>query len=112
MFGLGNGGLSNSMSQASLYKTVVIPTGANSVSTDVPYGLSLRGLLTPSTFEGTSLTFEVAQDPSGPFVPLYNNATLYSVTSNTSRFVAIDQPQIFIGHKYLKIINNVGGLHC
>lgn len=103
------GGFSNSMAQSSLYKTVVIPAGANAVSTDVPYGQSLRGLVTPSTFEGTSITFEVAQEAGGPFVPLYDNATLYSVTSNVSRFIAIDKPHIFIGHRYLKIINNVSG---
>lgn len=103
------GGYDSNMSQISQYKTVVIPTGANAVSTDVPFGMSLRGLVTPSTFEGTTITFEVAQDAGGPFLPLYDNATLYSVTSSTSRHITIDKPHLFIGHRFLRIINNVSG---
>jgi|688.fasta_scaffold578517_2 hypothetical protein len=99
------------MSQNVTITSVVIPSGANSVALTCPNNgqVSLRVIDTPASFEGTTLTFQASSNPDGPGKDLYDGSSIYSVTSGASRYIPIGKPDLFIGAKYLKIINNVSG---
>lgn len=99
------------MAQSIYITSVVIPSGANSVALSCPNNgqVSLRVIDTPASFEGTTLTFQASSESSGPGKDLYDGASIYSVTSGASRYIPILKPELFVGAKYLKIINNVSG---
>lgn len=84
--------------------TVVIAT---SVTTSAAYDLAdfdLVGLITPSTFDGTDITFLVSAD-NVTFVPLAASngaATAYTIVTTTSTATPIN-PTIFAGFRYVKI---------
>ena len=59
----------------------------------------------PAAFTGTAITFKACSLSSGTPVPLYYEATLYSVTVAASRFVSLNRAA-FEGVKYLQIVSN------
>jgi hypothetical protein len=97
------------MSQNVTITSVVIPSGANSVALACPSGVSLRAIDTPASFEGTTITFQASSNADGPGKDLYDGSSIYSVTSGASRYIPILKQELFIGIRYLKIINNVSG---
>lgn len=84
--------------------TIVIGT---SVTTSAAYDLAdydLVGLITPSTFDGTDITFLGSADNS-TFVPVAASngaATAYTIVTTTSTGSPIN-PTIFAGFRYIKI---------
>lgn len=99
------------MAQSISIVSVVIPSGANSVALTCPNNgqVSLRVIDTPASFEGTTLTFQASYDPAGTGKDLYDGNSIYSISSGASRYIPVSKPDLFIGAKYLKIINNVSG---
>lgn len=62
----------------------------------------------PSAFTGTAITFRASSQSGDTLDPLYNEATLYSVTIGPSRFVSLNR-SVFEGVKFLQIVSNAGG---
>lgn len=69
-------------------------------------GTTLCGLFIPSTMDGTSLTFQVANASGGTFYDMrdiYNNLITAQITDGD--FVYID-PTLFAGVQFIKIISD------
>lgn len=67
-------------------------------------GLSLVGMLLPSTFDGTTITFETSDAADGTFVPVIkSDGNPLTYTCAASKFVAVD-PKDFYGVLFLKIV--------
>lgn len=88
--------------------TIVIAT-STTVSAEVDLGgNTLVGIITPSTFDGTALTFQMAPVTGGTFVPVAaSNAasTAYTVTTTASIFTPID-PTVFKGARFVKVVTS------
>lgn len=61
-------------------------------------------IVTPAALTGTTIKFQASVDDGATFVPLYNEGTEYSVTVNTSRFVALN-PNVFQGVVLLRLVS-------
>lgn len=70
-------------------------------------GGTICGLITPGTFTGTAITFEVSNDVAGTFVALNDSSGAVSVTVTTSKAYSIN-PVTFYGWRYIKIVSNAG----
>lgn len=68
-------------------------------------GTTLCGVYLPSTFTGSSISFEVASEASGSFVPLYKNGALYSISVSTDTYQTIDVSDV-AGIRHLKIVSS------
>jgi len=68
-------------------------------------GLAVVGLYTPSTFDGTTITFTACDTIDGTYVALATPAsgTTYSITVTASRFYYLDRT-IFFGARYIKAV--------
>lgn len=84
-------------------RQATIPLQGNAVTFDVPQGMSLRAIRTPSTLDGDNLTFEAGDANST--APLYDGGSVYSVACGTNRHIAIKR-EIFVGPSYLKLSTN------
>ena len=84
--------------------TVTIANGAT-VSSElrVGYRTSVVAIVTPAALTGTAVTFQGSVDGS-TFVPVYNEATQYSVNVSTSRYVALNR-SVLSGLQSLKIVS-------
>ena len=67
------------------------------------YRTSVVALVTPAALTGTAFTFEGSLDGS-TFVPVYNEATQYSVNVGTSRYVALNA-SVFQGLQSIKVVS-------
>lgn len=67
-------------------------------------GLTLCGILMPTAFTGTTITFEASNAADGTFSPVYNSAGQVSYTVAAARFVSIN-PVDFQGVAFLKIVS-------
>lgn len=85
--------------------TIVIGTSVTT-SAEVDLGdYDLVGIITPSTFDGTDITFLGAIASGGTFVPVAASngaATAYTVVTTASTGTPIN-PQIFAGFRYIKV---------
>jgi hypothetical protein len=60
-------------------------------------GVSMGGLLIPSNFDGTIITFQVSDDQNGTFVAAYkDDNTQYSMTTAASRFTTFDDAAVML----------------
>ena len=67
---------------------------------------SLCGLFMPSTFTGTTLTFEACDSLAGTYVPVQDGAgSSYSLTVGTSRYIPITSLPVFYGTRFLKAVS-------
>lgn len=85
--------------------TIVIAT-STTVSAAVDLGdYDLVGIETPSTFDGTNITFQGSTDNSTFVAVAASNAasTAYTVVTTTSTGTPIN-PQIFAGYRYVKVV--------
>lgn len=69
-------------------------------------GFSLCGIIFPTTFTGTAVTFEVSDAIDGTFVPLKSGTggSSLSYTVVQATFAAID-PKDFQGVQFLKVVS-------
>ena len=67
------------------------------------YKSSLVALITPAALTGTTFTFEASVDGT-TFAPVYNEATLYSLTVSTSRYIALNL-SVFAGAQNIKVVS-------
>ena len=74
------------------FATAVIPiSGTDSNTMSVPVGFALTGIITPAALTGTSISLKGNADPQGAAVlPVYNEATLYSVNVGTNRVISLN----------------------
>ncbi len=80
-------------------------SGTTSAEIDLS-DFDLVGLITPATFDGTTITFTGATTSGGTFYPVAaSNAasTAYTVTTTASVLTPIN-PDIFAGIRYIKIV--------
>lgn len=86
--------------------TIVIAT-STTVSAEIDIGdADLVGIWTPSTFDGTDITFTASPTSGGTFAPVAASkaaATAYTIVTTTSTFTPID-PTVFTGLRYIKIV--------
>lgn len=86
------------------YVTATIANGqTTSAEIEIPGGKTLVGVITPSAFTSTAITFTAATISGGTFVPLYDESTAYSLTVSTSRWHAV-KPSAFAGLRYIKLV--------
>jgi hypothetical protein len=62
------------------------------------------GVVMPSNFTGTTLTFKASPTEGGTPVPVYYESTLYSVTVAPDRHVSLN-PNAFASVKFLQIVS-------
>lgn len=79
----------------------IAASGTKSSGIDIS-GFALCGVILPSTFDGTALSFEVSVDDSSYYV-LRDSAGDISFTVAASRALALD-PALFSGFRYVKIV--------
>lgn len=84
-------------------KPVVVADGQTKSAAFATNGMALVGIAIPSSFEGTTLTFESGDALAGTFSPIYNSAGQVSYTVAASRYIAID-PKDFHGVLFLKLV--------
>lgn len=65
-------------------------------------GFDLVGIEFPTTFTGTTVTFEMSSAIDGTYVPVYNSSGQVSYTIAQARYYAID-PKDLQGVQFLKI---------
>ena len=83
----------------------VIPaSGTTTATITIPEGKRVVGLIMPSTFTGTTLTFKAGYSTSATPQPVYNEGSAYSVACATDRFIAVN-PNVFLGAFTLQIIS-------
>lgn len=84
---------------------VTIPVGT-SISGEIDVGdFDIVGLITPSTFDGTTVTFTSAPVAGGTYVTVAANntaATAYTVTTTASIYTPID-PIVSRGLRFIKL---------
>lgn len=84
-------------------QTAVILNGDQESNAIATGGMCLVGMILPSAFTGTAITFECSDAIDGIFKPLYDNSnSLVSMTVAQGRAYAID-PANFQGISFLKI---------
>lgn len=84
---------------------VIASSGTKTAAIDLG-GLVLCGVIFPTTFTGTALTFEVSDAIDGTFVPLKStvSGTALSYTIVQASYAAID-PKDFQGVRFLKLVS-------
>lgn len=87
-------------------QTVTITVdGTTSAEIDLS-NYDLVGLSTPSTFDGTTITFTGSATTGGTFYPVAaSNAasTAYTITTTASIFTPIN-PDVFTGLRFIKVV--------
>lgn len=61
-------------------------------------------VIVPAAFTGTTIKFQASIDQGTTFFALYNEATEYSVTVSTSRYVALN-PDVFQGVACVRLVS-------
>lgn len=88
-----------------LSRSVTLPVGTRTAAIDLN-GFTLVGIQLPTTFTGTTLTFEASSSIDGTFVPVKagtsgSNLT-YTVAQST--YAALD-PKDFYGLNFIKVVS-------
>jgi hypothetical protein len=84
----------------------VIPNaGTDSATVTVPLNKTLLGFRIPGTFTGTSVSFKMGIEATDTQRPIYNGATLVSISVAVNRFYYVD-PKIFVGCAFLTIVSD------
>jgi hypothetical protein len=84
--------------------TVTIASGATTSGAVDLLGMVLVGIIMPSAFTGTSITFQASPDNS-TFTAVYNSAgTQLTATVSTSRTILFS-PGDFVGVRNLKLVS-------
>ena len=86
-----------------IQSTTIAASGTKSAELRTGYRTSVVAIVTPAALTGTAFTFEGSLDGS-VFVPVYNEATQYSVNVGTSRYVALNA-SVFQGLQSIKIVS-------
>ena len=87
------------------YKLATIANGATESSEINLNGKTVCGLIMPSAFTGTTMTFKGARTVGGTFVTLKDTSgTDKSITVGTSRYIILD-PADFAGIENLKLVS-------
>lgn len=67
-------------------------------------GYLVSGIIIPTGFEGTTLTFQASDDDGGTFLDVVNSAgTAVSMTVAAATHIVFE-PQTFAGARYLKVV--------
>jgi hypothetical protein len=84
--------------------TATIPAGGTkSDYLTMPTTMYTLGIITPSAFNGGSVSFEGSID-AGTFRPLYNEGVLYTVNVAAGRYIALN-PSVMQSVKHLKLVS-------
>lgn len=84
--------------------------GTSSAEVDLGnYGLTLVGIIVPSTWATASISFTAATASGGTFYPVYNAAgaaiATGSIAGGTAVWIALD-PADFAGIRFLKLVSS------
>lgn len=83
--------------------TVTITSGQTQSGAVDLDGTTLCGLLLPSTFDGTTITFQTSDTLAGTYVDIQDGTgASASVTCAASKYIALD-PLAFAGIRFLKL---------
>jgi hypothetical protein len=86
------------------YPTVTIASGQTvSAAIDLTE-YTLVGIIMPSTFTGTTMTFQASADNSTFVAMKDTSGSTISYTVGTSRYIPLD-PSIFAGIRFLKLVS-------
>ena|SRR6188768_1874293 len=84
-------------------RSVTLPNGAATPTAGLRLGMdTLLAVRSPSTYDGTTMTFTVCDTLAGTYDTVYNeDGTAYTITLAASRFTPVDYTK-FLGALYLK----------
>lgn len=83
-------------------KPIVIPSSDNTSAAYDLKGYTLVGLMMPTTFNGTAITFKVAPSLNGTYTDLYDTVgAIASVSVTASRAYSLDA-KTFQGFQFMK----------
>ena len=90
-----------------------IPTGGGTKTDAVVVGPNCIpvGIQTPAVMAGSAITFEVLIEGETVFRPLYNESTLYSITTAAGRYHALN-PNAMLGVQELKVVSGSSELEA
>lgn len=86
------------------FVNVTITDAENTTPTDGIdlIGMTLVGIICPSTFDGTTITFTACDTQGGTYLPVYDKSgNAYTVTTAASRYVILS-PADFAGIRFIK----------
>lgn len=84
--------------------TVTIASG-QTTSAEVDLGrYTLVGIQFPSTFDGTTLTLQMAPSSGGTFTTVQTAGSDYTITSAASKYHSIDNLAVTAGLRYIKLV--------
>lgn len=87
-------------------RAISIAVGAATTAEIDLEGRSLVGVVTPSTFDGTTLTPTVAVSEGGTYYNVYGrDGTQYTITTSASRLTYVDMDVSF-GWRWLKLTSD------
>jgi hypothetical protein len=86
-----------------IQSTVITSGQTKSAELRTGYRTSVVAVITPASLTGSAFTFEGSLDGT-TFVPVYNEATQYSVNVGTSRYVALNAA-VFQGLQSIKVVS-------
>lgn len=85
--------------------TVTISSGGTtSTAYILPANKRLVAIRTPSALTSTAITFEQSDDDGVTFQPVYNEASLYSITTATSRYHRVNG-EVFDGVRIVRLVS-------
>ena len=82
----------------------VIPSGGTKTEA-IPLDGLIVGVRLPSSFTGTSISFEESATQDGTFRPITQNGSALSYTVAASDTLKFQFPSVFAGIKWLKIVS-------
>jgi hypothetical protein len=87
------------------YIPATISSGQTKTTAINLHGVSLCGVIVPSTFDGTSITLEMASAIDGTYVPVGDGAGgIFTLDVAPSRYEPIVELPIIAGIMYVKIV--------
>lgn len=85
--------------------TATVASGQTTSGTVDLSGTQLAGIFVPSTFDGTTISFNALPSASGTAVAVQDGSgNAYSLTTTASRYVPIPNLAIFAGIRFLQIV--------
>lgn len=93
------------MSHVINHTDVLIEDGNTEATTLVDtFAGRVAGIVVPTGFEGTAITFEASDDEAGTFLPCHDDTgTEISVTVAAGRHVLVD-PNLLAGARWVKLV--------
>jgi hypothetical protein len=87
-----------------VHNVTITSGGATSAASQDIGNMTLLGVRTPATYDGTTMTFTCCDTAGGTYDTVYrDDGTAYTVTLAASRYTAVDYTK-FLGARFLRVV--------